>query len=136
MFRRYRRASGVRIESTEVPRQAFKNLLDQCSDGAQRMIARDPVLNFYIREKLLGLFRPAAHRKSLRLARQTESHHNSKIDAFFTSLLEATGCRYAPADQRSSADLAQNIKRTTGIGGIIGSALVIYGRMVASRKIA
>ena len=52
------------------------------------MIARNSILNIDIREKLLRLFRSTAHRKSLRLARQTESHHSSKIDEFFSSLLE------------------------------------------------
>jgi hypothetical protein len=32
------------------------------------------------------LFRPTAHRKSLQLARQIESHHNAKIEEFFGNL--------------------------------------------------
>jgi len=64
-----------------------QNLIDKPPDSPQRMIGRNPVFHVNIREKLLCLFRSTAHRKSLRLAAHTESHYNSKIEEFFSSLL-------------------------------------------------
>ena len=65
----------MRVELCELPRELFRN----------------PLLNIDIGEKLLRLFWPTAHRKSLRLAQQTESHHKLKIDEFFSGLLGRVG---------------------------------------------
>ena len=52
------------------------------------------------------------------------------IIALVASLAGIWGYAITPADQ------AQIVELITGIGGIIGSVLAIYGRIVATRKIA
>jgi len=52
------------------------------------------------------------------------------IIALAASLAAIWGYAITPADQ------AQLVELITGIGGIIGSVLAIYGRIVATRKIA
>lgn len=50
--------------------------------------------------------------------------------ALIASAAAIWGYAITPADQ------AQIVELVTGIGGIIGSVLAIYGRIVATRKIA
>jgi hypothetical protein len=50
--------------------------------------------------------------------------------ALIASAAAIWGYSITPADQ------AQIVELVTGIGGIIGSVLAIYGRIVATRKIA
>jgi hypothetical protein len=50
--------------------------------------------------------------------------------ALFASAAAIWGYSITPADQ------AQIVELTTGLGGIIGSVLAIYGRIVATGKIA
>jgi len=52
------------------------------------------------------------------------------IIALIASTAAIWGYSITPADQ------AQIVELVTGIGGIIGSVLAIYGRIVATKKIA
>lgn len=52
------------------------------------------------------------------------------IIALVASVAAIWGYAITPVDQ------AQIVELITGIGGIIGSVLAIYGRIVATRKIA